>query len=252
MEVQTKLNKELFRERFGEAWWPYIEPIFETDIMDNIFSELKEIGKNKIICPASKDTFNSYKVTNPKTLKVVIVAYDPYPAVKNKVIISNGIAFDCSNTGILQPSLEKWYEGIENELSDGLELNIVKDPSLKFFYNQGVMFSNTALSCEVGKTGSHTDLWKPYIQWVYENVLDKFTGLIYILIGKESSKVERWINPLANYIFHLEHPSFAARQYRAWETKGIFKQVNYILRNNNGVESQINWLNLGESGEPPF
>lgn len=249
--TKTKLNKEHFKERMGE-WWKYFEPLFDkTDVMEELFDHLKTLGLTKRICPESKNTFRSFQTMSPKNLKAIFVALDPYPTIKNKVVIANGIAMDCSNTGILQPSLEKWYEGIEGEYSDGMDLQMVKDPSLEFFINQGVMFFNTALTVEQGKTGSHTELWQNFMKYFYYEVMNTFTGMIYILAGKESHKMEKWIDPLANYIFKIEHPSFAARQYREWKTEGIFKKINYILRNNNGPESEINWINLGNN-EPPF
>lgn len=250
METQTKLNKYDFRERMGK-WFKWFEPLFnDGDIMEELFMKLKEIGLTKTICPDSKNTFRSFQTMDPEKLKVIFVLLDPYPSIKNKIKVSNGIAMDCSNTEILQPSLEKFYQGIENEYSDGLELNMVKSPSLEWLINQGVMFFNTALTVEANKTGSHTELWRDFMHYFYEEVMSNFTGIIYVLCGKESQKMEKWINPLANYIIKIEHPSFAARQYREWNTEGAFKKINYILRSNNGNDSQINWINLGEEGLP--
>lgn len=236
-----KLKKEKFKDKFGD-WWRYIEPIFDTDIMDNIYKELKlQHEKGKIICPEHPNTFNTFLATSPTSLHTVFLLLDPYPTIHKDVMVSNGIALDCSNTGKLQPSLEKWYEAIEESECKGLNLSMVRDPSLKFYYDQGMMFLNTALTVEYNKTGSHSDLWRPFTAWLIEEVFNKyFQGLTFVLCGAESQKFEKYIAPLQHYVFKLEHPSFANRQMRMWKHDGIFKKINRILKDNNNME--VNWV----------
>jgi uracil DNA glycosylase len=243
----VKLNKDRFQPLFGE-WWRYFEPLFDdTDIMENIYAQLKKLGKKgKIICPDSDNTFKSFEVTSPTNLNVVWVLLDPYPSMYDDVKTANGIAMDCSNRGVLQPSLEKFYEAIEHSECDGLNLLMEKPPSLEYLYTQGNMFLNTALTVEKDKTGSHTKMWQPFMEYFFSNVMSSFNGMIYVLCGAESSNMRRYINPLGNYIFEIEHPSFAARNYREWKYEGVFKKINYILRNNNNFE--IKWV----LEEPPF
>lgn len=244
-----KLNWEVFAPKFGQ-WAHYFEPLFgDTMIMEEIYKELKEQSRSgEIICPDPVNTFRSFETMDPRLLRVVFVLLDPYPSLKGNIKIANGIAMDCSNTKILQPSLDKFYGGIEESYCDGeMCLDMIKHYSLDYLYNQGVMLFNSALTVPKMKTGAHTELWAPFMQYFYTEVMDKFTGMIYVLCGKESQKMKKWINPLGNYIIEVEHPSFAARQYRKWEHKGLFKQIDYILKHNNN--EKINWV---LDANPPF
>lgn len=237
-----KLDWELFRLLFG-AWAIHFEKLFkETDVMETIYAKLKKDGmpvakggKGKIICPDGLNTYRAFESCPPLGLNIIWILLDPYPSIsKEGIKRANGIAMDCENTGILQPSLEKFYEGIEQEY--GFDVNMIKPASLGYLYTQGNMFLNTALTVEHQKTGSHTELWEPFMKYFYEEIMTLFTGIIYVLCGDESQKLKKFINPLGNYIFEIEHPSFAARQYRDWNTQGIFKKINYILKNNNNME----------------
>jgi hypothetical protein len=61
------------------------------------------------------------------------------------------------------------------------------------------------------------------------------------------------MTPLTHgYIFKMEHPSFAARENREWETEGVFKSVSKIVKMSNGYD--IDWLNEEKNNqdEPPF
>lgn len=242
-EELVKLDKEQFSPLFG-AWWPYFEPLFDkTEVMDEIYAKLKTYKpQGKILCPQSTHVYRGLASVPPKNLKVMFVLLDPYPSVKNNIRVANGIAMDCSNTGILQPSLEKFYGGIEQSECPGeMCLDMLRPASLSYLIEQGVMFFNTALTVEKDKTGSHGELWEPFMKHFYQEVMSGWTGMIYVLCGKDSQRMKRWINPLGNYIFEIEHPSFAARQYRDWDYEDVFKKINFILKNNNGEDSQIFW-----------
>jgi uracil-DNA glycosylase len=250
-----KLDWEKFEPLFDE-WAIHFKPLFEkTDVMDKIYEQLKHIGRprsqgglGRIICPDSNNTFRAFSSCPPSLLKVVWILLDPYPSIhyvnkgtKDEKMIktSNGIAMDCSNRGILQPSLEKFYEGIEQQYHNGFNLNMLKPASLEYLYNQGNMFLNSALTVEANATGSHTEIWQPFMKYFLEEVMSLFTGIIYVLCGKDSQKLEKYIKfPLGNYIIKIEHPSYAARQHRDWEYEDVFKKIDYILKHNNNMKMQ--------------
>lgn len=237
-----KLDWNLFKPKFG-AWAHYFEPLFrDTMVMEEIYRELKEQSRGgEVICPDPINTFRSFELLHPQDVRVIFVLLDPYPQVKNNVKVATGIAMDCSNTNVLQPSLEKFYGALEETYcKDGMCLEMIKDPSLQYIVHQGVMFFNTALTVPQGKTGAHTELWEPFMKYFYTEVMDKFSGIVYVLAGKESQKMGKWIYPMANYIINVEHPSFAGRQYRPWKHDGLFKKIDYYMNGNNN--EKIHWV----------
>ena len=66
-------------------------------------------------------------------------------------------------------------------------------------------------------------------------------GIIYILAGKASQKLEKYINPLGNYIWHIEHPAAAAHKNSDWDYQDIFDKTNKVLEQNNGPLYKIFW-----------
>lgn len=233
------MNFEKFEPLLGD-WAAKLQPFIESEACDKIYAKLKEDSKRgKRICPAAENTFRAFKETPYKKLKVVFLMYDPYPWIKDGVIVADGIALSCSNTKKFQPSLEKFYHAMERDT--GLKLAGIKDWDLAPLCNQGVMMLNTALTVEEGKVGSHYELWKPFTTFLFEEIFTKVNrGLIFVLCGKESQYYERFIFPHQHYIFKLEHPAAAEHAGREWKHEEIFTKINKLVKENNNEE--IIWI----------
>lgn len=224
-----------FKEKFG-AWAEAFRPFIESEAMFKLFDQLKKDARTERIYPSSDNTFRTFSTTHPDSLEVVWFLMDPYPKVyPGKPVIphATGIAMDCSNSpdGRLQPSLEKFYEGMARDIGK----MPVCSPSLLYLQQQGVMMTNTALTVKFRKTGSHKKIWLPFQQFFLEEVL-RGKRLIYILSGEASWEMEKWISPLGNVILKTEHPVAASYSKRDWDSrdlktkKSVFTLVNDILQ----------------------
>lgn len=259
-----KLDFESFRGKFGE-WADKFKPFIESKEMWDIMQKIKDdafeervdkdgnkfIVRKEYIVPDSKDTFRAFATIRPCDLKVVFILMDPYPRrYKDGQYQATGIAMDCSNSpdGKIQPSLRFFYEAIEREL--GKKIN--RSNSLEYLHEQGVMMYNSDLTCKLNKTESHSGLWAPFQKFFLEEVMYGTTGIIYVLCGKSSQKLKRYINLLGNYVFELTHPSSAQYGAGEWDSKGIFKKINKILKENN--DTVIHWdkAEWDEYKTPPF
>jgi len=234
-------------KKFSDAlcrWGPKFKRFIESEDMDKIYHKLKSDSKvGKKLTPDSKDTFRVFCEVPPEKLRVVWFLQDPYPSIKNGELVATGVALDCSRTKVLQASLEIFYDSMERELANGMDLGMIKDPSLDHLLKQGIMLINSDLTCEVGKSGSHEGLWKPFMRYFIEEILNKEErGLIFVLSGKSSQRLEKYINPLQHYIFKTSHPASAAYLGKNWDSEGIFGKINNILKQNNGEEYQIDWI----------
>jgi uracil-DNA glycosylase len=242
-----------FAPLFHESWHNKIRKFVESSECDKIYAYLKkESQRGKSITPDSRHTFRAFLETSLDEVKVVILGFCPYHSFINNVPVADGLAFSCSISNKLQPSLEKFYEGIECDLNNCLNLNYKKNPDLSFLAKQGVLLLNSALTVEKLKAGSHQAIWHPFTKYIIEECL-AYTGIPIILIGKDAQVFEKYMTPLTHgYIFKIEHPSFAARENREWETEGVFKNVSKIVKMSNGYD--IDWLNEEKNNqdEPPF
>ena len=145
----------------------------------------------------------------------------------------------CSTTGVLQPSLEKFYEAIERENYNGLCAYCNKtNADVSYLAHQGVLMFNASLTTEINKAGSHMDLWEPFTKYVFEEILAP-TGAPVIFLGKDASKYAKYVPPFT-WSFTTSHPASAAYKNSDWDSGEVFKMVNRVLKDNNNY--QIEWL----------
>lgn len=236
---------EKFADHFDESWHAKMKPFIESDECDDIYKFLKkEAKRGKKIAPLSSNTFRAFRETKFNELSVVMVGMCPYHTFKNNEPVADGLLMGCSSTGYPQPSLDKFYDGLEVELYNGLNLKLKKNPDVSYLANQGVLMLNAALTVEMGKAGSHNAIWEPFMKYLLENVLNA-TGVPFIFLGKDAVKYERHLPPFT-WSFALSHPAYASYKNTDWNTEGVFTKVNKILKENNNYK--IDWLDQ----EPPF
>jgi len=239
------MNWENFKDQFDESWHSKIQPFIESEECDAIYEFLKKESKRgKKIAPLSSNVFKAFKETKLKNLSVVLLGMCPYHTYKNNEPIADGLLMGCSITGNLQPSLDQFYNALEKDLYEGLNLNFKKKADVSYLANQGVLMLNAALTVEMNKAGSHNVIWEPFIKYLFENVLDT-TGVPFIFLGKDAAKYERYLPPFT-WSFTLSHPASASYKNTDWSSEGVFKKVNQILMQNNNFE--IDWLDV----HPPF
>lgn len=240
------LNWEKFKPLMGD-WDKLIYPFFQRGGMDKIYTELKAISKRgKKILPESDKVFRAFYECPYNKLKLVIVGMSPYHTMKNREIpIADGLALSCGITNYPQPSLDKFWDAIERELYRDLCIPCIKNPDLTYLANSGVLLLNAGLTCEYLKAGSHNQLWEPFMKFLFQEVLDT-AGVPVLLLGKEAQKLEKYINPFTT-ILKTSHPASAAYNNEEWDSEGVFKQINTILKYRNN--DTVDWFVIDKSEE---
>lgn len=245
------MNWEKFKDQFHESWHHKIKPFIESEKCDKIYEFLKrESQRGKRIAPSSMHTYRAF-LTPLNEIKCVLLSYCPYHTFVNGSPVADGLAFSCGITGKMQPSLDVFFTGLENDLCNGMNLNYIRNPDLSYLAKDGVFLWNAALTVEALKAGSHQEIWESFTKYVLEECL-AYTGIPIVFIGKDAAKYKKYVTPLTHgHIFEIEHPAFAARMNSDWETKGVFTKINRIVKENNGYT--INWFNeQKEEDEVPF
>jgi uracil-DNA glycosylase len=150
--------------------------------------------------------------------------------------VADGVSFSCSNTGRLQPSLKYILGEVNRTVYNGHEVST--DVDLTRWANQGVLMLNTALTTEVGKIGSHYDIWKPFTAYLLDWLSNYNTGVIYVYMGK---KAEEWsvLTGDNNYKFYVKHPASAAYSGGKWDCMDVFNKISSIVETNSGTT--ITW-----------
>jgi uracil-DNA glycosylase len=242
--MQTKLNKDKFVPLFGD-WWPVIEPFFTMGGFDPIYEQLKKDSRRgKKIAPLSSDVYRCFIETPINELKVVILGMCPYHSLMNGMPVADGLLMGCSVTGKLQPSLEQFYNAVEEDLYNGLNLRANKHADVSYLANQGVLMLNAALTTEMNKAGSHLKIWEPFTKYVFENAIAP-SRVPVVFLGKEASKFKRYMAPLT-WGFELSHPASASYKNTQWSSEKTFTKLNRIMIDEK--RQLINWMNI----DPPF
>lgn len=231
-QVQEKLVDKLRQS----GWADKLKAFVMTDDFADILIKLKNMrDEDKRFTPPLKDVFTAFEKCPYKDLKVVIIGQDPYPQLG----VADGMAFSCSKTMALQPSLKYLLEAVEDTVYGGFPTQ--EDPDLSRWAKQGVLLLNTALTVEVGKIGSHYDLWQPFITYVIDILSWNNPGLIWVFMGKKAQELESLVAS-NHYKFEVSHPASAAYQKASkWECEDVFNKINTILEQNNGPEFKIQW-----------
>lgn len=174
----------------------------------------KLVASKQPIYPNIKDIFKDFTLCSLHNLRVVIMGQDPSTSPSH-----------------FSPSLEVLMESvIDFSLPHG---SINFDPSLEKWESQGVLMLNSALSCNVGKVGSHALLWKPFIRSLLTNLSLHTNGIVYVLMGSEAQSFESCINSKYNYILKTRHPSWYAKNNQVMSSN-LWTNINSILIGQNG------------------
>lgn len=240
----TNLDWEAFREHFG-SYAGRIKPAFDEGILDNVYASLKSASRRGRRCaPDSDRVFWALRMTPIDQLKAVLVGIAPYPSEVDGKKIADGLMLGASGMkeDFFPPSLESFYNGLENEL--GIH-NYHKTNDMNYLAYQGVLMWNIGLTCELYKTASHNDLWEPFQKFFFQEIIGP-SQVPVVFMGKDTYKFKRWLNPLQHH-FLITHPVEASYNQTVWNTDKTFTKVNKITKSLNGYE--INWLPTKEEWE---
>jgi len=201
-----------------------------SEIMDPIMKDMVDIGIRvaklraaTLVIPSKKDTFRALELTPPDQLKVILVGQDPYPKYGQPTGVAFGVDLEKSKT--VPFSLKIILEEVENT-TDVLQLT--PDHSLESWCKQGVLMLNTALTLEAGKIGSHTEMWKPFMERFLEDVTTKYPDVPVIFLGAKAAAFEKHLK--GNPVIKASHPAAEAYGRRGGFLKsGVFNKCNEVL-----------------------
>ena len=145
-------------------------------------------------------------------VKVLILGQDPYPQIG----IATGRAFEVGplqawttpfrNTS-LRNIVRALYDAVYNEklsfkeivgkldlASGGFKL-LGPDELFKYWELQGVLLLNTSFTCEIGKPGSHSALWRPFTTELIRYINIKNPDIYWLLWGNHAREAVGHVVP---------------------------------------------------------
>jgi len=231
----AKLRDDVNNKLSDSGWDKMLSPFVNGLDFDYIINKLVEcVNAGKRFTPKFKDIFNAFVECPYDDLKVIIIGQDPYPQLG----VADGIAFSCSNKGKAEKSLQYILKQTIGDYTDtGRVIYTPEECDLRRWANQGVLLLNTAFTVEINSIGSHYNLWKPFTQYLFENINRHHKNIPTVLMGK---KAEAWQLLLSNQkIYKVAHPASAAYRGGEWNCNDVFNKVNQELEKQE--KSCINW-----------
>lgn len=230
-EIKLKLIERLRTS----SWADKLKGFLQSSDFDKVLAELYRLREDgKRFTPPLKQVFRAFEECPYDKLKVIIIGQDPYPYIN----VADGLAFSCSMTDKVQPSLRNMFEAIEKTVYQ--EFPTYQDPNLVRWANQGVLLLNSALTCQVDKIGSHYNVWKEFIAYTMDILNYTDSGLIFVLMGKQAQELESMIGE-HHHIIKVSHPASAAYTKTVWDCGDMFNACNTIIEGQNGPTFKINW-----------
>lgn len=237
-EIQQKLYERLI----PSGWGPKLKMFILSHEFELILTHLwNESAEGRKFTPVIKDLFRAFEECPYDKLKIVFIGQDPYPQAN----VADGISFSCSKTEKEQPSLRYIFNEIERTVYDPSKPqgeDFIKredyNPDLKRWSNQGILMLNTGMTCEIGKIGSHIELWKPFTEYLFDHLNNYNSGIAYVLLGNKAKEYAKMISK-NNYKFITVHPAAAAYKGGIWNSGDLFNQLNNLMNKLYG--EKITW-----------
>lgn len=189
----------------GEGWAPTLHPIFQMEYMQELKRKLIAEKQNNIVYPQDKDIFRAFKLTDPDSVRVLIIGQDPYHDGA-----ADGLAFSVPEHRNLNPSIRN----IRKEVIDDIGSTILTNGELDAWARQGVLLLNTVLTVNQGSPNSHARLgWGRFVnQVLVELSYRPEKPLVVILWGKKSQLYAQGVFTMPYHLV-LEAPHPAAEGY---------------------------------------
>jgi uracil-DNA glycosylase len=232
-EIKEKLSAEQIRDKLIEklgpsGWSEFLRGFLRSSDFDQIVQFLmQENEEGRRFTPALKQLFTAFERCPVDSVKVVVIGQDPYP----QPLVADGMAFSCGNLLKPEASLRYMLRAIESTvpIEQRQEVTDTTKCDLGRWASQGVLLLNTALTTEVTKTGKHTHIWKPFMEYVIDMLNFRQSGLIWVLMGKQAQSFDSIIGE-HHKVLTCAHPAFAAYQrLHEWDCNDVFNKVNSQL-----------------------
>ncbi|WP_037029239.1 uracil-DNA glycosylase [Psychrilyobacter atlanticus] len=188
---------------------------FTLEVIQEI-EKIMEVISN--YTPVNSDIFKVFRDDLSK-VKVVLLAMDPYPQKG----VATGLAFEVEkdswmdkgvNTSLKNmvkliyktymgeiPGIDKLRQEINDKTFDILPPNEL----FKSWESQGVLLLNTALTVEVGNSGSHIKLWGNFTEKLIGFIEEKNNNIIFLLWGAKAGKYRKYIEK--SQVIEHNHPA---------------------------------------------
>jgi len=217
------------------TWKSFFNHVGDKLYFKSLLGYVEHQYKTNTIYPIKEKLFEAFTLTNPNTLRVVILGQDPYHQPNQ----AHGLAFSIQKGNPLPPSLRNIYREIEDDLKATMNYD---DGDLTYLAKQGVLLLNTYLSVEQGKPLSFKGVgYEYFIKDVFAYLMSLDQPLVFLLWGAHAKQYQSRIDSVKHYVLLANHPSPLSANQGGWFGCGHFSKTNVWLESK-GFKG-IHWTN---------
>ena len=215
------------------SWSSFFDSISTKDYCKRLHAFLEKEYAEYLCFPPRKLMFNAFAMTEPQTVKAVIIGQDPYHNDGQAM----GLSFSVPQGMPLPPSLQNIYKEIQDDL--GIPMNF-HNGDLTPWAKQGVLMLNARLSVRAHEPLSHSI---PEYDDFMEDVMRYLDGLnqpiVFLLWGSFARKFKEKVTNPKHFVLESAHPSPMAANRGGWFGMHQFSRCNQLLQN--GGVAPIDW-----------
>jgi uracil-DNA glycosylase len=202
----------MFFESMDQSWQRLLAPTKER--LDGIENELSAIQN---LTPSRNQVMRAFELP-VENIRVLLLGQDPYPTDG----MACGLAFANAPGTKTPQSLKNLMKELQSDLPGVSAL-----ADLSRWSSQGVMLLNSALTTEVGASGSHQSVWRNFIEDTVSALDQARAGkLVCLSLGLEAKKLASFVE--LGEVVYASHPS-PLSAHRGFFGSKPFSQANKRL-----------------------
>lgn len=205
------------------SWSGFFESVKDKDYSKRLKAFLDDEYGHHLCFPPRSLMFNAFNLTDPKTLKAVIIGQDPYHNDGQAM----GLSFSVSKGMDLPPSLRNIYREIETDL--GIQMDYGSG-DLTPWAKQGVLLYNARLSVRAHTPLSHSIAEYDEFTADLMRYLDQLPQpIVFLLWGGFARKFKEFVVNPQHFVLESSHPSPMSANRGGWFGKRPFSRCNELL-----------------------
>lgn len=206
-------------------WKQFIQEEKKKEYYLSLSKKLKEEYETQTIYPPYTQVFEAFKLTPLDSIKVVILAQDPYHGPKQAM----GLAFSVTEEVKAPPSLVNIFKEISSEFNTPFPVGC---GNLTRWATQGVFLLNTVLTVRDGHPNSHKGIgWEIFTDNVIKLLNKHSSPKVFMLWGASARKKKKIITNSNHLVLESAHPSPLSAN------RGFFGN-NHFINANEFLESK--------------
>lgn len=207
---------------FDNGWDEVLADEFEKDYFKEIITKVDAEYNTRRIYPAKNKIFSSFKLTDYKDVRVVILGQDPYHGEGQ----AHGLCFSVMPGVQTPPSLVNIFKEIKNDVGGFIPDNGYLVP----WARQGVMLLNTVLTVREGMPNSHRSLgWEVFTDAVIKKLNESDRKIVFLLWGNNAKQKADLIDSSKHIILEAAHPSPLSASHGFFGCKHFSKTNEFLV-----------------------